>query len=457
VAVLQRAGTLLAAHPRVLAALLLVTLVGGGLRAQAAAAPSRYQSVDERAYARLARTLADRWAYGDGVMRDPVRWPPGAPVVFAAVHEVRPAVRGDGSWDVPSAYPVQAAAGTVTIPLTFALAALAAGPVAGLLAATAFALYPPAIRSTGELLTEPLGTMLLVGCLLAVALALARPRALVGAGLLVGLAVLVRGDLVALPFLLALVVGVLVRHAGAPWRTVMLASAALVAGALVALVPWSIIASNIAGRVVPVTSGGGSNLFVGTYLPGDGSMFKLKRTLADDAKRRFPRYRDTADANVPQRIVLDAVAARHPELGRDAALRREALANLRRYALGQPLDFGAMLARKVGRLWLGVSRGTHRNVPVGVTALHLALVGLAAPGLLAALALGPRRPVLWLAFATLLYITAVNAVFVAEPRHNLPVMPVLLAAGAGAGVLLAGRLAPQPARRVLRTNVDYPA
>nr|MBA2638106.1 hypothetical protein [Solirubrobacterales bacterium] len=236
------------------------------------------------------------------------------------------------------------------------------------------------------------------------------------------------------------------RGDGSSRRSSGLAAAALVAGTLVALVPWSVVASTVADRFVLVTSGGGSNLFVGTYLPGDGSIFKMKRSLADEGKQRFPRYRETRDANVPGRIVLDAVALRRPTLTRDAALRGEGLANLRRYALGRPIAYAGMTGRKLGRLWLGVSVGTHHTVRAWVRPLHVGLVGLAAAGLLAGLILGPRRPALWLAAATLLYVTAINAVFVAEARHNLPVMPVLLAAGAAGGVL---------ALRRLRTNVRF--
>ena len=70
-------------HRGALVVLLVITLAGGLLRAGPAANPSRYQSVDERAYARLARNLARTGTYGAPEMQDPVRWAPGAPAAFA--------------------------------------------------------------------------------------------------------------------------------------------------------------------------------------------------------------------------------------------------------------------------------------------------------------------------------------------------------------------------------------
>ena len=69
----------ISAHRRGLALLAAITVAGGVLRLEPARNPSRYQSVDERAYARLARTIARTGHYGAREMRDPLRWAPGAP------------------------------------------------------------------------------------------------------------------------------------------------------------------------------------------------------------------------------------------------------------------------------------------------------------------------------------------------------------------------------------------
>jgi len=439
-----------AANAVVFGLLCLVTIGGGALRVEPAANPSKYQSVDERAYARLARNLARRGTYDAPEMADPVRWPPGAPFVFAAAHKIRPVITEGERWDVPSAYPLQWAFSTATIPAVFVLAFLLAGPVAGLLAAGAIAFYPPLIGVTGDLLTEPLGALVLTCALIAVVLALRRPSrwSAAFAGLALGITVLVRVDLVAVPFLiLALFAFVEWRRAG---RGVALRGAAwMLGGILLLTLPWSVYASSVAGKPVPVSSGGASNLFVGTFTPGDGSMFGLKRELADEVRARDPALADEPFWRLPQQKVIDTVAARRPELDRESALRAAAFENIGDHVLGDPVGFTAMSARKVWRLWGDYTVGTYRNHRIWITAYHLLLVALGFAGLLAGLW---RRRVDFAAVGIVVgWVTLANIALVSEARHNLPVMPVLVAGGvAGLWLLVAPRVAArrrEPAER----------
>ena len=401
---------------KVLALLALITIAGGALRWDAAHSPSAYQSVDERAYARLARNLARHAHYGDKQMSDPVRWPPGAPAMFALAHELRPRITEGERWDVPSAYPLQVAFGTALVPAVFALAFLLAGPAAGIVSAAAIAFYPPLISASGDLLTEPLGALMLVTALIAVVLALQREswRWSIAAGALLGLAVLVRADLLFLPFVLAALLAIVTRR---PKHAL-----ALAATAAATLAPWSVYASGETGTFTPVSSGGASNLFVGTYVPGDGTMFGLKRKLG-------------FTPTTPQKKVMDAVARRRPGLKRDAAIRAEAFDNVEDHVVGDPLAFTGMAIRKVDRLWLGYSVGTHRNERTAILAYHLLLVGTCLLGLAAGL-IRRREKALWIPATAALYVTAINVVLVSEPRHNLPFMPVLVAGGV-AGIALA--------------------
>ena len=48
-----------------------------------------YQSADERSYGKLAVGIADEHTYGNG-LKDPLHWPPGAPMLFAAAPRDRP-------------------------------------------------------------------------------------------------------------------------------------------------------------------------------------------------------------------------------------------------------------------------------------------------------------------------------------------------------------------------------
>ena len=430
----------------VLVALLCVVVAGGALRGLAASDPGAYQSADEIAYAKIARTLADRLVYGDPGMKDPVHWPPGAPVLFAAAYELYPKQRGYGEWDVPAAYPVQAAVGTAVIPAAFLLAMVVAGPLAGLGAATLVAFYPPLIDASRDLLSEPLGALLLTCALLAVALALRRPAwwRFVVAGALLGATILTRADLILVPLLAGAVAAVaLGRSAEEGGRGPALRGVgALAAGCLVLVAPWTWYASNQAQTLVPVSSGGASNAFVGTFLPGEGSMFGAKRALAEEVARRFPRYAGEPAFRIPQTHVIDTVAARRPDLPPDEALRAETRANLERYALGEPLTFAGMMLAKVERLWLHYTTGTYGQERSWIRALHVTIVALAFAGLAAAAARRRGGPVLWLIGLVLLYVTALNAVLISEARHNLAVMPlVAVAVAAGVSLALGGRQA----------------
>jgi hypothetical protein len=189
---------------------------------------------------------------------------------------------------------------------------------------------------------------------------------------------------------------------------------------------------------VPVTEGDAPALWVGTYLPGDGTTSGAKQDLAPQMRTRFPRYAHVRAAAIPAQRMLDVVAARHPNLSRQAALNAEARANLRRYALGRPFAFGKMMLAKLRRTWLLSSRSGSPTRSIAVRVYHGALViGL----VLILLAGAIRRPAVTTVTAGLLvgYSMLMHAVFVAKPRYNLPLMPVLMAGGVIAAAGLLGR------------------
>jgi hypothetical protein len=423
-----------------LAALLVITLAGGLLRFDAASEPGAYQSRDEIAYSMIARSIVDKGTYGlyggSKGQQDPIHWPPGAPALFALAYATDPQGRADGRWDVPSAYAWQAAVGTLTILAAFALVALVASPAAALLAALLVALYPPLVDASGDLLSEPLGSLLVTAALAATVLALRRPswRAGALAGVLLAGTVLTRADLLLVP-LIALVTVAAVgwsRASGRRPAAALRAVAPMAAALVVVLTPWTVFASGVRGHLVPLSSGGASNLWVGTYLPGGGSIFGSKHAMQAEVTRLYPRLSGHRPDQISQVHVISAVAARRPGMDQEAALRAEALANLREYALGDPVAFSAMMVDKVWRLWGRYTQGTYRNQRDPILALHLAVVAFGFTGLAAGIAL-TRRAELWMIGALLLAVTAMNAILVSEARHNLTVMPLLIAAGAIGG------------------------
>jgi 4-amino-4-deoxy-L-arabinose transferase-like glycosyltransferase len=454
---------LAASRRAILLALAVITLAGFALRAHQAANPTTsYQSADERSYGRLAYDLAHRGTYGSGAsaLKAPLHWPPGAPALFAVAWKLDPDPSTARTGDIPAAYWAQAIVGTGTILAVFALAALIASPLAGLLAAAIVAFYPPLILASGEQLSENLGAFVVALAFAALAWAWTRevprwPRFAL-AGALLGAAVLVRADLLLVPFIVAAVVGLLgwLRPGGAR-RTGLVLAAALAAGALAAMLPWTIYASQRANSFVPVTQGSASALFVGTYLPGKGTTVGMKRALGVYVKQRNPALRDTPDFDLEAGQVLNVVADWHPELPRDSAIRKAARDNLRTYALGDPVAFAGMMVDKAGRMWLRYARGGPRHTSPWIRGWHIALVLASVAGIVLGLRRRPTQAVLWAMLATCLYSTALHMIVVSQGRYNLPLMPALIAAGA-AGLVLWRRESVREAPPVLKNRAAAP-
>jgi len=218
----------------------------------------------------------------------------------------------------------------------------------------------------------------------------------------------------------------------------------LLGGALLTIAPWTIYASQRQGSFVPVTVGSASPLFIGTYLPGDGHTVGMKRALEAEVKRFRPELTDIPAFEIDAGNYMDMVAARHPRLSRDAAIRREARENLREYALGDPLEFAVLMADKVQRMWTRYARGGARPTDPFIRAWHIVLVA----GAFAGMVLGGRRrrsvPILLVLLAAL-YSTALHTLVVSQARYNLPLMPAVLAAGLAGWILWARGRRPQAA------------
>jgi hypothetical protein len=404
----------LRSRPAILLALAIIVVAGAGLRGWQAAHPRLARaSVDERVYAALARTLAEDGHYGDRSAgpRHPFIAAPAAPFAFAAARTLTPAPR-DSPTDIPAAYWLLAVVGTLLIVATFALGRRLGGDGAGLVAAAIVAFYPPLVRTTGELLSEPFGALAIALALLAL-LAARRSgrRALFAAGgALLGVAVLARGDLLVALFACPLVLLVLAGATGRRRAGAVEAAAVLGAGALV-LVPWVVYASARSGELVPVVATDGPTLLVGTYLPGDGTTAGFKRSLGD--------------GSLSGEAVLETVRARRPDLSYGDAIRAVARANLQRYALGQPAAFAAMMGRKAVRMW----RQPSQVRSPAALAMHRVVVVLALVGLLCGLLRGRRGDVALVA-SVIAASTLLHAVLVANPRYALPLVGLLAAAGA---------------------------
>ena len=100
-----------------------------------------------------------------------------------------------------------------------------------------------------------------------------------------------------------------------------------------------------------------------------------------------------------------------------------------------------MQARKLDRMWIGYDRGTFHNRRTWILVVHLLLASAGLAGLLYGI-WRTRRPELWAILVTVLTVTAVNAFFVSEPRHNARLVPLLAAGGAASIAVAVSRRGP---------------
>ena len=189
-----------------------------------------------------------------------------------------------------------------------------------------------------------------------------------------GAAVLTRADLLPVPFVLAPLVALWTWRAGDGLRRGLLVGGCILGGAVLAIAPWSVYASERAGELVPVTRGSASALFVGTYLPGNGTTVGMKRSLGAAAKRRNPKLRNRADFDLEARSVLAVVADRHPDLEFNRAVALEARKNISRYVREDPVGYAGMMLNKVQRMWSRYARGGARHTTWTIRGPHIALV-----------------------------------------------------------------------------------
>jgi len=447
-----------------IALLVAIVLVGGALRFHAASRTRATLSADEIAYSHIADDLRIDHRWGSPHQTDPFRWAPATPVLFAAAavlsgsHTV-----GDGHGLGPARV-AQALVSTLTILAAWGLAFVLAGWGAGLVGAAAIAFYPPAIHDAASLLSEPLGALLLLCGLLALALAVRRDDRLAGsgggdaldrrrtlgayggAGAVLALSCLARADMLAASLLIPVVV--LVGRRAMGWRAAGARAGVMLATTLVVLAPWTAYATLRTHHLVPVTDGTEDTVFIATYLPGNGELHYTFLAYKAAACRRFhsPSACNSDPLTVPPADeVFTVVAAQHPGLGRSAAISAAVHENLHKYLFGEPVQYAGMLARHFWRLWGGYflgALGYHLNQ--GTLWLHRLLVLLGTIGLLAGL-WRSRNLTLAAATVALVLVSLLNTVYVAEARDNERMIPLLLAAGA-AGWFMALRRPPDGAR-----------
>ena len=365
---------------------------------------------DEREYLSLARSLASGrgFAYDETPQAgtgDPFGRAPGYPVFLALVGG------GTGTGDaIPASVKVaQSIAGALGVVAIAALARRLAGDRAAISAAALAAVHPPLVaisaRAFSEALFWPFGLLLAWTFDRALDDRNEESRRAIVCGLVAGVAVLIRpGAILWLP----LAAGWALRR-----RRPRVAVACL-AGAVVALGPWTIRNYAHYGRLVIVASEGGVTFWTGNHplARGDGDLA----------------------ANPDLARAKQALRSQYPDLSEEQmepVYYREALS----WITSNPLRWLALEARKALYLVvpIGPSYQVHSARYYAASAIpYVLLLGLVIVGV-RRIALG-RTPGLWLLLAASL---VASLVFFPSERFRIPVIdPALIVA---AGATLAGR------------------
>jgi hypothetical protein len=446
--------------------LIALAILAGGIARAHSIGTNTHVSADENGYVANANRMLGGERYAT------FKWPPGTSFAFAVAtrlsghHSLRLTTHASG----PAQY-VQLALGVASLALVAALVWLLAGPWPAVIATALVASYEPLIDATRTFLSEPSGAFVLLAAVGAAAIAHARLGrhhdllVVAAAGAIGGVACLTRGDLAVGMGVLALALALAARPGARPdsrsstapdsqngpparplagwwtrwradWRRGLLRGGVYLGALLLVLAPWLAYASSTEGRFVPITTAGPDALFIGTYLPGKGLLVPTEEQLAPEVCRHFPsdcgRYWQRSS-----QPLFRLIQARHPGMSENAAVNAENLRNIRKYALGKPAAFVSMLWGKFWKMWVNVWSGGNGTYRADTSRTqHLLYLWLAWFGLLAG-AILTRRFALVASAAVLLSVAGLATLFNDQPRYNVSLMPLLLAAGV-AGWWLAG-------------------
>jgi 4-amino-4-deoxy-L-arabinose transferase-like glycosyltransferase len=402
---------------RTLIALAAIALLGLGLRGVAVVDPIANPTDDSHAYYALAKALYEEGSFGGPEFEDSSDWSPGAPFLYAA------AFYATGGAREGTARIVEALLGVATILVVFALGARLGGRWTGLLAAFAVAVYPPFIHTTGELMSEPPAMLTLPAAVLSFLWAGEQKRSWpwLVPGLLFGLTAMFRPEYLLVAGAFVVLAAVRVGMARG-WKPGLAGAGLLLLALALPIVPWTVRNAVVLDRLVPISTGGGKALYVGTFLPADGEYQKVKALLLKRYRHRVLPPNSEALNTVDPTPLFNRVADRYPELARDSALGKVGKQNFSKFFGDEPGEYLAMTARKVGRMW---SSGV--GEAMSSTAGRVVQVLLVVLGLAGFVLLGLRRR--WwelVALATpIVLVTVVGAVSLAAPRRNEVLMTLV--------------------------------
>jgi 4-amino-4-deoxy-L-arabinose transferase-like glycosyltransferase len=431
-----------------------ILLLGFGARAYRVVEPLPVPGDDAHAYYALSKSLYTEASFGGPSFKDPSDWSPGAPLLYAASFYATAGAR-EGTARI-----VELLLGLATIVVAYLLGRRISCRPAGLLAAFAVAVYPPFIHSVGALYSEPPAMFTLPAAVLAflwasdglapgsssgwrVAGGSRTARGLPAGppaarqdplarwlvpGFLFGLIAMFRPEYLLVGVAFAVLALIRIGRARG-WKPGLAGAAVLVAALLLPIAPWAIRNQVVLHRTVPISTGGGKALYVGTFLPADGEYQRVKAILAKRYLHREYDPHSQALEEVDPTPLFNRVADRYPDLPRDSALGKIGKQNFSHYFGEDPVEYLAMTARKTWRMWsAGIGEAMESTAGRAVQTL---IVALALAGLIV---LAWRR---WwwelVAMATpIALVTAIGAISLAAPRRNEVLMTLIFPLAAAA-------------------------
>ncbi|MGN6558751.1 MAG: hypothetical protein ACTHLH_12185 [Solirubrobacterales bacterium] len=432
-----------------------ILVIGFGLRAYVVVNPVANPADDSHAYYAISKALYEEGSFGGPEFRDSSDWSPGAPFLYAAAYYATGGAR-EGTARI-----VEMLLGMATILVVFALGwrlgGRAYGRWVGLFAAFAVAVYPPFIHTTGELMSEPPAMLTLPAAILAFLWASDRQQAnavvpgmreelrsvawpWLVPGLLFGLTAMFRPEYLLVGAAFVVLAGIKVWRQS-EWRLGLAGAAVLLVALVLPILPWTIRNVVVLDRVVPISTGSGKALYVGTFLPADGEYQRVKAILVKRYEHRELPPNSEALNKIDPTPLFDKVAARYPDLPRDSALGKIGKQNFSKFFGEDPGGYLAMTARKVGRMWSsGVGEAMDSTVGrvVQILLVFLALAGFVL------LALWRRWWELVALATPIVLVTIVGAVSLAAPRRNEVLMTLVfplvgLALSSGLAAIFSGR------------------
>jgi len=426
-----------------LIALSLIVLAGLALRVDHAWQGPEENLPDSAAYERIARGLHQEGRFeqvGPGTPAHPQpasNYSPGLPLLTGGLFELT------GSENVRWARLLLALISTLAIPLVFLIGRRLGGATGGLIAAGIVAFYPTLITYSEMLLTEPLAGTLIAGAVLAILRARdqARLGPWFGAGLLLGLATMVRPEYLLVSLVLAFVLVVLEIRGGTGFALRPVLTMLLALGLVIA--PWTIRNALEYERLVPLSTGGGQTLYSGSYVPSGGNPTKVMPDLLRDEPGLLATIEaenevsgEGPESITPERVFTLLAARRYPGLDTDAALSRMGRERYWHELRTDPAGLAAYFWRKTLRIWWRGRAGFMQSVPGRL--IHWAIVVAAIVGLISLAT--RRRPEFWIFAAFVVAATVIGVLLVASPRRALVLFP-LIAVLAGLGFRTAASLA----------------